>query len=356
MQNPQWLNGSNVMAFPLSGPRAKGSAVAHGKGSRALDCFGLLRGSSQEMLHVYGMIERVAPTSSTVLIVGDSGSGKELAANTIHNMSERSAGPFVAVNCGAIPATLIEAELFGYERGAFTGASRTHRGYFERASGGTLFLDEITEMPTEMQVRLLRVLESGNFYRVGSEQERSTDVRIIAATNRDPAAAVRSSCLRQDLMYRLAVFPIVLPPLRCRGNDAELLAAYFLEALNQEAGTEKVFSAPSHALLRAHTWPGNVRELKNCIERAFLLADETVELQAFTPAAGPSRSADGSLSFPIGTPLAEMEKQTIYAALEHYGGNKRRCAEILGISLKTLYNRLTEYTARLDDERRVAQS
>ena len=356
MQNPEWLNGSNVMAFPLSGPRAKDSPVAYRKGSHALDRFGLLHGSSQEMLHVYGMIERVAPTGSTVLIVGESGSGKELAANTVHSMSQRRAGPFVAVNCGAIPSTLIEAELFGYERGAFTGAARTHRGYFERAAGGTLFLDEVTEMSTEMQARLLRVLETGNFYRVGSEQERNTDVRIIAATNRDPAVAVRSSSLREDLMYRLAVFPIVLPPLRCRSNDVELLARHFLETLNQQAGTEKVFSAPSHALLRAHTWPGNVRELKNCIERAFLLADETVELHAFTPAAGPGHSADGCLSFPIGTPLAEMEKQTIYATLEHYVGNKRQCAEILGISLKTLYNRLTEYAARVDDDRRVAQS
>jgi transcriptional regulator with PAS, ATPase and Fis domain len=184
---------------------------------------------------VYDLIQRVAQTDATVLIVGESGSGKELVANTIHRMSARGKQPFVAVNCGAIPATLIEAELFGYEKGAFTGAAKTHRGYLERATGGTLFLDEITEMPPEMQVRLLRVLETGTFCRVGGDQEIRAEARIVAATNRDPGSAVADNFLREDLMYRLAVFPITLPPLRARGDDVELLARHFLTALNTDA-------------------------------------------------------------------------------------------------------------------------
>jgi DNA-binding NtrC family response regulator len=307
--------------------------------------FGLLYGSSSVMQDVYELIERVAQTDATVLIVGESGSGKELAANTIHRLSARARQPFVAVNCGAIPATLIEAELFGYEKGAFTGAAKTHRGYIERASGGTLFLDEITEMPPEMQVRLLRVLETGTFCRVGGDQEIRSEARIIAATNRDPATAVADNHLREDLMYRLAVFPIHLPALRARGDDVELLARHFLASLNAEAGTAKLFSKASLVLLRKHSWPGNVRELKNCVQRAFILADEEVELKELTP---PARSAasDGScLRFAIGTPLAVMEKKTIFATLEHCAGNKRRAAEVLGVSLKTLYNRLAEYAA-----------
>ena len=233
---------------------------------------------------MYDLIERVAHTEATVLIVGESGSGKELVANTIHRMSARAKEAFVAVNCGAIPATLIEAELFGYEKGAFTGAAKTHRGYLERASGGTLFLDEITEMPLEMQVRLLRVLETGSFCRVGGDQEIRAGARIMAATNRDPATAVADNRLREDLMYRLAVFPINLPPLRTRGEDVELLARHFLSDLNHEAGSDKVFSSASLELLRTHPWPGNVRELKNCVQRAFILADEQVELKELAPA------------------------------------------------------------------------
>ena len=308
-------------------------------------CFGLLYGSSTGMQQVYGLIERVAHTEATVLIVGESGSGKELVANTIHRMSARAKQPFVAVNCGAIPATLIEAELFGYEKGAFTGAAKTHRGYLERASGGTLFLDEISEMPPEMQVRLLRVLETGTFCRVGGDQEIRAGARIMAATNRDPATAVADNRLREDLMYRLAVFPINLPPLRARGDDVELLARQFLAELNTEAGTEKTFSAASLLLLRSHAWPGNVRELRNCVQRAFIMADGEVELKEL---ASVQRSAvsDGScLKFSIGTSLAAMERETIFATLDHCSGNKRRAAEVLGVSLKTLYNRLAAYSA-----------
>ena len=314
-----------------------------------LKCFGLLYGSSPAMFTVYDLIERVAQTDATVLIVGESGSGKELVANTIHRKSPRAKQPFVAVNCGAIPATLIEAELFGYEKGAFTGAAKTHRGYLERAGGGTLFLDEITEMPTEMQVRLLRVLETGTFSRVGGDQELRAEVRIIAATNRDPATAVADNYLREDLMYRLAVFPINLPPLRARGDDIELLARHFLAALNADAETSKALSPESLAMLRAHPWPGNVRELKNCVQRAFIMSDDEVELQGLTPVnrAGPGEGS--CLRFTIGTPLAVMEKKTIFATLDHCSGNKRRAAEVLGVSLKTLYNRLAEYAADAAD-------
>jgi DNA-binding NtrC family response regulator len=304
----------------------------------------LVYGSSPAMQRVYEMIERVAPTDATVLIVGESGSGKELVASTIHRGSTRR-GPFVAVNCGAIPASLVEAELFGYEKGAFTGAARTHRGYFERAAGGTLFLDEITEMSPDAQVRLLRVLESGRFWRVGGDTEIRAEVRLIAATNRDLGSAVTEGRLREDLMYRLAVFPLILPPLRSRGTDVELLARHFLALFNEDAGTSKTLSKRSLDVLRTHPWPGNVRELKNCIYRAFILADEEVELEHMLPAAQADADDPSRLSFALGTPLAAMEKRTILATLAHCRGNKRRAAQVLGVSLKTLYNRLNEYAA-----------
>src|SRR6185369_15846918 len=221
----------------------------------------------------YRRIAKVAPTMATVFITGESGSGKEVVADTIHQRSERASFPFVAVNCGAIPGNLIEAELFGYEKGAFTGAARMHRGCFERAEAGTLFLDEVTEMAPEMQVRLLRVLETGRYSRVGGEEELRAGARIIAAINRSPRQAVHDGNLREDLMYRLAVFPIVLPALSERDGDAELLAEFFLQQLNEEGGTQKSFSRQSIAALRAYHWPGNVRELKNAVQRAFILSD-----------------------------------------------------------------------------------
>ena len=336
---------SEAVSLPFMETLARMVVVPRAPKSAKLTRFGLLYGSSLGMRQVYNLIERVAHTEATVLIVGESGSGKELVANTIHRMSARAKEAFVAVNCGAIPATLIEAELFGYEKGAFTGAAKTHRGYLERASGGTLFLDEITEMPLEMQVRLLRVLETGTFCRVGGDQEIRAAARIMAATNRDPATAVADNRLREDLMYRLAVFPITLPPLRTRGEDVELLARQFLSELNHEAGTDKVFSSASLSLLRTHPWPGNVRELKNCVQRAFILADEEVELKELAPVVRSSLYEHGCLKFSIGTSLAAMERKTIFATLEHCSGNKRRAAEVLGVSLKTLYNRLAEYAA-----------
>ena len=309
--------------------------------------FGRLHGGSEPMRKVYRLISKVAPTEATVLLVGESGCGKELVATTVHELSARRSGPFLAVNCGAIPATLIEAELFGYEKGAFTGAAKLHKGFFERAAGGTLFLDEITEMAPEMQVRLLRVLETGIFARVGGEAEVRSDVRVITATNREPIAAVHEGRLREDLMYRLAVFPIELPPLRLRGDDVELLSRYFIGELCRESGMQKRLSDGALETLRRHSWPGNVRELRNVLQRAFILADDVVEIDPAELNASQRKSQPSSrrLQFDIGIPLAEIERQTIFATLEHFRGNKRRCAEVLGVSLKTLYNRLSEYDA-----------
>ena len=318
-------------------------AAARAASAPALGRFGRLYGSSTVMQDVYRMIEKVAPTEATVFITGESGCGKELVARTIHERSPRARGAFVAINCGAIPQNLIEAELFGHESGAFTGANRQHRGCFERAEGGTLFLDEITEMPLEMQVRLLRVLETGRFMRVGGDGEIRTNVRVLAATNRDALDAVRDGRLREDLMYRLAVFPIVLPPLRERDGDTELLAEHFLQNLNVEGGMSKRFSRAALTTIRAYHWPGNVRELKNAVHRAFIMAEEFVELD-LSGLACPAVEGE-CLRMPVGTSLAEMERQAIFATLDHCRGNKRRAAEMLGVSLKTLYNRLTAYQA-----------
>ncbi len=317
--------------------------------------FGRLYGSSPAMRAVYQMVDRVAPTEASVLLIGESGTGKELVANAIHDESACRAGAFVAINCGAFSANLIEAELFGYERGAFTGAVRSHRGCFERASGGTLFLDEITEMPLELQIKLLRALETGCFYRVGGEQEQSVNVRIIAATNRDPNQAVAQGRLREDLLYRLAVFPLPLPPLRARGPDIELLAQHFLDELNAAAGSAKSFSESAREFLNRHGWPGNVRELKNAVQRAFIMAETEVNFDRSeqVPVALRDKAAvptGGSLQFAIGTPLETIEREVIVATLEHCRGRKRETAQLLGVSLKTLYNRLNEYQSNIKQE------
>ena len=228
---------------------------------RQLGRFGAMLGASPAMQALYDSIVRVAPTEASVLLTGESGTGKELAASTIHALSRRRNGPFLAVNCAAIPPTLIESELFGHEKGSFTGADRQHRGYFERASGGTLFLDEISEMPAELQAKLLRVLETGVFLRVGTHAEVRADVRLVSATNRDPASAVADGKLRPDLYHRLAVFPLTLPPLRERAGDVPALAQHFLGELNAAHGTRKTLGPAALARLEAHHWPGNVREL-----------------------------------------------------------------------------------------------
>ncbi len=311
-----------------------------------LTAIGSLLGASAAMQEVFRLIERVGPTEASVLLTGESGSGKELAAKSIHECSARRDGPFLAINCGAIPAGLIEAELFGYEKGSFTGAVRAHAGVFERAQGGTLLLDEVTEMPLDMQTRLLRVLETRKFYRVGASTEFICDVRVIAATNRCPLQAVQNGQLREDLLYRLAVFPVALPPLRSRGEDVELLAEHFLAELNALGRTQKRFSALARMTMKQHTWPGNVRELRNCVERAYILADTVLELAPLIQGAAPTDAANDRerLDIRVGSRIHDMERSLIEATLDYFKGNKRRAADALGCSLKTLYNKLNGYS------------
>jgi transcriptional regulator with PAS, ATPase and Fis domain len=310
--------------------------VAHG-------CAALI-GEAPEMQEVVERIRRIAPSLAPVMLVGESGTGKEVAAQLLHTQSLRSKGPFVSVNCGAIPANLVEAELFGYERGAFTGATRQHPGYFERACGGTLFLDEITEMPIELQTKLLRVLESGRMVRVGGAEEIAIDVRIVTATNRSAAEAVRERRLREDVYYRLAVIAVRLPPLRQRGNDIVLLAEAFLAQLNRTFGTAKRFEPGTLAVARTHAWPGNVRELKNCVERSYVLSDDAVRLDV-QPVLNIAGAADFGecVRLPIGTTMADAERELLLATLRHCRGNKRRAADLLAVSLKTVYNKLVGY-------------
>jgi DNA-binding NtrC family response regulator len=285
----------------------------------------------------------VAPTDASVFFIGESGTGKDLAAQTLHLLSRRSKLPFLPLNCGAISPTLIESELFGHERGSFTGAARRHKGYFERAHTGTLFLDEITEMPIELQVKLLRVLETGTVARIGGDDQVSVDVRVVAATNRDPQKAVNEGKMREDLLYRLQVFPIHMPPLRDRGDDVVLLAQFFLGQLNERQGTAKRFSDESLDRLRTHSWPGNVRELKNVVHRAFIMADQEITPRCLPREVGGDSGILRSLNFQVGASIEEVEHRLIMATLDAYGGNKRKTAEILGVSLKTLYNRLNSY-------------
>ena len=312
--------------------------------------FGRLVGASPAMQQIYNLVSRVAPSSATVIITGDSGTGKEVVARTIHDLSRRRHGPFEAVNCGAITPTLMESELFGHERGSFTGADRRHKGVFERASRGTLFLDEITEMPAELQVKLLRVLESGTFTRVGGEQTIEVDVRVLAATNRKVEEAVAKGRLRDDLYYRLKVFQINLPSLRDRLDDVELLAGFFLDEVERTEGRRKPVTAEALDVLRNYSWPGNVRELRNVVHSSYILANEVIDVDALPAEVrrlGPDAGFDGSsVTVPVGAPMSEVERRLILATLNHYQGNKTKTADVLGISLKTLYNRLNSYQGR----------
>lgn len=311
---------------------------------RRLGRFGHFRGSSPVMHRLYDQLSRVAPTSATVLLIGESGTGKEVAAQTIHDLSRRRRQPYLPLNCGAVAPQLMESELFGHEKGSFTGADRQHHGFFEQAHRGTLFLDEITEMRPDLQVKLLRVLELGNFMRVGSNEPLAADVRLIAATNRSPEKAVAEGKLREDLYHRLNVFPIQLPPLRERGTDLELLAQHFLDELNREEGTGKRFSPGAVAALYAHTWPGNVRELKNYVQRAFILSDDVIDVE-LAPETFVQSNPGSILTVRIGSTLEDVNRRLIEATLHECGNVKRKAAEILGISLKTLYNRLAVYHA-----------
>src|SRR5918996_798627 len=314
---------------------------------RTLGRFGHILGSSAPMQKLYDALGRVAPTSATVLLTGESGTGKELAAQTIHDLSRRKKAPFLPLNCGAVSPQLIESELFGHEKGSFTGADRQHKGFFERAHGGTLFLDEITEMPQELQVKLLRVLETGTFMRVGTNTPIRSDVRVIAATNRNPAKAVIDGKLREDLFHRLNVFPVELPPLRERGTDIEILARHFLEKFNQEEGTKKTFSPAAVAALYSHSWPGNVRELKNYVQRVYILADGVVDVD-LAPRMFSEPAHTPLITVRVGSTLEEVNRRLIEATLAESGNVRRKAADMLGISLKTLYNRLAQYKAEKD--------
>jgi DNA-binding NtrC family response regulator len=316
--------------------------------------FGHMVGRSAPMRQVYEQIARVAGSAVTVLITGESGAGKEVAARTIHDLSRRRHQPFLAVNCGAISPHLIESEIFGHEKGSFTGADRQHLGFFERAHGGTLFLDEVTEMPPELQVKLLRVLETGSFMRVGSTTPVETDVRVIAATNRVPTEAVASGKLREDLMYRLDVFPIRMPSLHERPDDIPMLAEHFLQDICRREGVNKRFKPETVAALQRQRWPGNVRDLRNVVQRIYLMADgreigdEWLNPEAGRPVVARAHVApeDGdTLTVRIGQPLAEIERAVILATLKRFDHHKERTAAALGVSLKTLYNRLKDYSA-----------
>ncbi|HEY0879571.1 MAG TPA: sigma-54 dependent transcriptional regulator, partial [Zeimonas sp.] len=314
------LGAADYLLKPVNVPRlrqilgrASGSSEARGRLATervhvdAEGRFGRLWGKSAAMREIYHQIARVAPTAVTALITGESGTGKEVVAETIHDLSKRAKAPFLAINCGSISPQLIESELFGHEKGSFTGALRQHRGFFERADGGTLFLDEITEMPMELQVKLLRVLETGAFVRVGSDAVINVDVRIVAATNRTPAEAVSSGRLREDLYYRLNVFPIDLPPLRDRLEDVPLLAEHFLDGLNEREGARKRFSDRALKALAEYRWPGNVRELRNAVHRGFILAEgDVIDVESLpigTASIAPEPSAPSAEAPPAARPV-----------------------------------------------------
>ena len=312
--------------------------------------FGSMIGSSAQMRKVYQVVEQAAPTSASVLIWGESGTGKELVAQTLHQISPRAQQPFVPINCAAIPETLLESEIFGHEKGAFTGASDRREGCFELADRGTLFLDEIAEMTPATQVKLLRVLQERKFRRLGGRQEESVDVRVIAATNVNPADAVKSGKLREDLYYRLNVFSIELPPLRQRKDDLPLLIQSFLAEFNTR--NNKNVSALDPAAMRImeqYGWPGNVREVRNVIERAVILSSgQFIETKHLPPlVSGSSDAGKPTVSLAPGTTVEEAERRLILMTLEHTRDNKTRAAEILGISLKTLHNKLNKLRGRV---------
>ncbi|HWD99418.1 MAG TPA: sigma-54 dependent transcriptional regulator [Bryobacteraceae bacterium] len=339
---------------------------------------GELVGGTGRMQEIFSLLQQAAPSRACVLISGESGTGKELVAKTIHALSPRRNGPFVAINCAALPETLIESELFGHEKGSFTGASERRAGCFELAQHGTLLLDEIGEMPMGTQAKLLRILEDSKVRRLGGKAEFEVDVRVVAATNKVPEEAVRGGYLREDLFYRLNVFHIHLPPLRERRQDIRSIAESLLADLNRKHDTRVTELTPEVAeALERHDWPGNVRELRNALERAVILAGEgavrmehlpanlqskpAAALAATAAAAGGGGEGGGSAPVAavepaagdgdavrvlIGTTVEEAEKNLILRTLEHTRNNKTRAAEILGISLKTLHNKLKEYGAK----------
>ena len=311
---------------------------------------GSLVGTSKKMQEIFRLIEMVAPSTASVLITGESGTGKEMVARTIHELSPRKTKPFVAINCAAIPESLIESEIFGHEKGAFTGALERRTGCFELAEGGTLLLDEIGEMPVATQAKLLRVLEDRKLRRLGSKAETTIDVRVLAATNKVPEEAVASGQLRNDLYYRLNVFNIHMPPLRDHKDDLTDLVPYLLNDMNTKHG--RTVSGINDDVAKAfqnHAWPGNVRELRNTLERAVIVCEtRMVEPKHLPPGFGavipraPVQEAN-AIRLGVGTTVEQAERLLILKTLESTNNNKTRAAEILGISLKTLHNKLKEY-------------
>jgi DNA-binding NtrC family response regulator len=311
-------------------------------------------GESEAIKRAVAETQRVAQTDTTVLLLGESGTGKELFARAVHHLSPRRSGPFVAINCAAIPETLIESELFGHEKGSFTGATARRPGKFELAAGGTIFLDEIGELPLSAQSKLLRAIEEKTVDRVGGRAPVNVDVRVVAATNRDLQTAAEAGAFRRDLFFRLAVFPIVIPPLRERDEDAVLLARHFAAQLGRELRRREAILGPeAAAAVRRHTWPGNVRELENAVERACILAD-SVELSAAdlglreAAAAGEEDAAShldlsGTLAEAVERATRAVERRKIADALRHHEGNKTRAAEELAVSYKTLLTKIKEY-------------
>ncbi|HKU21978.1 MAG TPA: sigma-54 dependent transcriptional regulator [Terriglobales bacterium] len=313
---------------------------------------GSLVGSSKKMQEVFHLVEMVSPSTASVLITGESGTGKELVARTIHDLSPRKNKPFIAINCAAIPETLIESEIFGHEKGAFTGAMERRVGCFELAEGGTLLLDEIGEMPVATQAKLLRVLEDRKLRRLGSKVETTVDVRVLAATNKVPEEAVASGQLRNDLYYRLNVFNIHMPPLREHKEDLPDLVQSLIGDMNSKHNRNvQMLSDAVMNLFQGYSWPGNVRELRNTLERAVIVCEASViETKHLPPGFGhaPARAAamdPNALHLGVGTTVEEAERQLIMKTLESTNNNKTRAAEILGISLKTLHNKLKEYGA-----------
>jgi len=321
------------------------AAAAYARSHNMPMRFGMI-GGCDPMRQVMDDIERVAPSEASVLITGESGTGKELVARAVHQRSGRQ-GAFVAVNAGAIAPELLASHLFGHERGSFTGANARHAGYFEQANGGTLFLDEITEMPLALQVYLLRVLESGTVTRVGGTENIPVDVRIVAASNRDPHAALDAGALRDDLYYRLADFTIAMPGLRERGEDVQLLAQHFLEVLNVRYATNKRFADGTERTLRRHGWPGNVRELRSAVQRAFLGSDDGVV--RLRPNSRRTRAGDadpGSVVFTVGMTYAEIEHEMLSRTLASFDNDRTRTARALGVSVRTIHNQLARLRTR----------
>jgi DNA-binding NtrC family response regulator len=318
---------------------------------RAAGRLGELVGNSRAMQEVMLVVEMAAPSTASVLITGETGSGKEIVARTLHRLSPRATKPFVAINCSAIPETLMESEIFGHEKGAFTGALERRQGCFELADGGTLLLDEIGEMPLPTQAKLLRVLEDRRVRRLGSKTEKPVDVRVLAATNKDPQFVVQKGQLRQDLYYRLNVFHIHLPPLREHKEDLPLLVEHLLRETNAKHGRSVRGVSPEvMELFRSYHWPGNIRELRNVIERSVIVCDREIigrhHLPAdFGRALGSVQESLSHIRFPIGTTVDAAERALIEQTLAATGNNKTRAAELLGISLKTLHNKLKEYEA-----------